>query len=333
MICKKYELWEKDEYSYARAEGFLPNIMNYTHEDEEIRPCMIVVPGGAYFFLAPSEGEIVARKFYEFGYNTFVLSYTVNPLCDAPLHEQPSRDLSRAIRYIRANGAALKVNPKKLVICGFSAGGHLCGTICVHHADISEENPRYKGFSNKPDAAILSYPVISSGEYAHRGSFDALIGPDGSNEEKEYYSLEKHVSKDAPPCFIWQTAADETVPVENSYLFARALKDEGVPFSHHVFPEGQHGLSTADADFANSNFGEPYVMDQYFRVVAGVKAKKIPIKKEIEEMMDFFKSQYAPKNEGVPKNKGNEGVPENEGNEYAAMWTELARMWLKQLSI
>lgn len=313
MKKEEITLWQEDEYTYPRAQGFVPNIMTYIHEDDEIHPCMIVVPGGAYCFVSPSEGELVAKKFYEFGYNAFVLTYTVNVLCDTPLNNQPMKDLSRAIRYLRKNCECLQIDPNKVAICGFSAGGHLCGSVCVHHGDIGDENPKYNNISNKPNAAILSYPVITAGEYAHQGSFDALLGFYATAEEKEYYSLEKQVNEDVPPCFLWQTVTDETVPVENSYLFAQALKEKKIPFAHHIFSEGRHGLSTADEAFGKCEFGEPYTMKQTFLVTEAVKSGEIPVAEEVRIRMEFYENQ---------------GVPQVEANPEAAVWTEMARLWL-----
>lgn len=164
MKREKIVIWEKEEYNYPMAFGFVPNMMAYLHDDAAVRPCMLVVPGGGYCGVSPTEGEIVAKKFYEKGFHTFVLTYTTNLLMQAPLKKQPMKDLSRAIRIIRERAEKERINPHQLVICGFSAGAHLCGSICVHYADVEDENETYKEISNRPDAAILSYPVITSGE-------------------------------------------------------------------------------------------------------------------------------------------------------------------------
>src|SRR5699024_6037393 len=172
--------------------------------------------GGAYRNASPSEGHLPAEEFYRAGHNVFVLAYTVN-LLDEPLKLQPLRDISRAVRMIRKNAEKYSVDPEKIALCGFSAGGHLCASLCVHFGDITDPAPRYQAVSDRPDAAILSYPVITSGEYAHRDSMTALLGSEPTEEELEYMSLEKHVTADATPCFLWQTVTDATVPVENSY--------------------------------------------------------------------------------------------------------------------
>ena len=245
MIGERIELWHKEEYHYPAAHGFIPIMVSYIHEDELMHPAMLVVPGGGYRLVSPSEAHLVAMEFYQAGYNVFVLEYTVNPLDEAPLKLQPLNDISRAMRMIRFRAEQLHVLSDRIVVCGFSAGGHLCASLCVHGADIEDPDEKYQKFSNKPDAAVLSYPVITTGKYTHKDSFVALYGKNPTRKELEYMSIEKHVTKEMPPCFIWQTATDGTVPVQNSYLLAQKCLEEGVPFAHHVFSEGVHGMSVA----------------------------------------------------------------------------------------
>ena len=117
MRKEKLTLWETEEYTYPMAMGFTPNIMTYIHdEDTQIRPVMIVVPGGGYCVVSPTEAEIVALDFYEKGYNAFVLTYTTNLLMQIPLGDQPMKDLSRAIRYVRKNADDFHADPDKVVI-------------------------------------------------------------------------------------------------------------------------------------------------------------------------------------------------------------------------
>ena len=226
MRHERINLWEKTEYTYSAAFGFMPNLRTYLHEDGEARPCMLVIPGGGYRFVSPSEGEIVAKWFYEKGYQAFVGTYTTDILGMEPLKMQPLKDISRMVRIIRSRAAEFGVLPEQILICGFSAGAHLCGSLCVHWQDVPDE--KYPGISNRPAGAILSYPVITSGEFAHRDSFTALLGPDATAEELEYMSLETQVTEAAPPVFLWQTVTDELVPVENSYLMAQALHRAGI---------------------------------------------------------------------------------------------------------
>ncbi|CDB01335.1 putative uncharacterized protein [Lachnospiraceae bacterium CAG:215] len=323
MISERYDLWETGEYDYPVAFGFIPNLVGYLHEDMEKRPCILVVPGGGYCVVSPTEGEIVALEFYKKGYNTFVCTYTTNLFGIAPLLDQPMKDLSRAIRYIRANAGAFHVKENELTICGFSAGGHLCGSVCVHYEDVKDENPKYSDISNKPDAAILSYPVITSGEKAHRGSFESLLGKDASEEQLSYMSLEKHVTPDTPPCFLWQTATDETVPVENSYLFAEACRANGVSYAHHVFSKGKHGLSLANEEWASGNFGGQYTVEQIECQVEAAEEGVLPLP---EEAVARIKKEFGMrKKEECSEEKKRIGEP----SEEVAVWSVLADTWLK----
>lgn len=316
MITKTYQIWKPEEYSYEHAFGFVPNITSYLHEDEEKRPCILVVPGGGYCVVAPSEGELVALKFYEKGYQAFVLTYTINFLQMVPLKLQPLQDISRAVRYIRKHADDFAVAEEELTVCGFSAGGHLCGSLCVHYEDIQDPSGEYDGISNRPDSAILNYPVITSGEKAHRGSFIALLGEDAALEELEYMSLEKQVTGQTPPCFLWATATDETVPVENSEMYIRACRKKGVPCAFHMFSSGRHGLSLADDDWANGVHMSPYTEEQLVRVMRKVQSGEITVPERIRKEWEEERQK-----------EGKARVPEPE----AAVWPELADAFLKKL--
>lgn len=324
----RVNIWEQGEYTYPAAYGFLPNIRTYLHEDAQIRPAMLVVPGGGYCMVCPHEGEIIAKEFYERGMNAFVLTYTTDITMSVPLKRQPMEDLSRALRLIRKNSGEYGIDPERIAICGFSAGGHVCASVCTHFADIIEENPAYAPFSNRPDAAILSYPVITSGKYTHQPSMDALMGYDPSEEEKEYYCLEKQVSEQTPPCFLWQTAEDGLVPVENSYLFAESLKAHGVPFAHYVFPYGGHGLSLASEDFFLGKHGEPYTFEQLNLALEQIRkhtALNVSERRYAELTEQFFgePAQDTPAEPAAPTDL----------NPYpdVRMWPELADLWLKKV--
>ena len=140
MKHTRINIWNKGEYSYEAAYGFEPNIRTYIHDDDEVRDCMLVVPGGGYCMVVPSEAEVVAKTFYEKGMNAFVLSYTTDITFSIPLLNQPLKDISRAVRLIRSKSTEFNIDPDRLVICGFSAGGHLCGSLCVHYDDVTEED-------------------------------------------------------------------------------------------------------------------------------------------------------------------------------------------------
>ncbi len=322
MIIKRFDLWEQGEYSYPMAFGFMPNITAFIHdEDTQKRPGIIVVPGGGYRVVSPTEGEIVAREFYKEGYQAFVCTYTTNLLGAVPLNDQPMKDLSRAVRFVRKAAEEFKVLTNQVIICGFSAGAHLCGSLCVHFKDVSDV--RYEEISNRPDAAILSYPVITSGEYAHRDSFNALLGENPSEEQLAYVSLEKQVKSNTPPCFLWQTATDEAVPVENSYLMAEALHKQGISYAHHVFSSGKHGLSLANEAWARGEYGETDTMEQINRIVECIKQGIIELSEpEKQKILDSF---------DYDEEKGKEMLKANIPNEEAAVWPVLADMWLKSV--
>ncbi|MBR6321868.1 MAG: alpha/beta hydrolase [Lachnospiraceae bacterium] len=322
----EYVLYEPGEYKYPAAYGFVPFLHSYLHEDAEIRPVVIVAPGGGYRFVSPSEGEIVARSFYEKGYQCFVLTYSINMMDLSPLNMQPLHDISRAVRYVRKNAAKFSLDPEKLAVCGFSAAGHLCASLAVHYMDDVEENPNYAGISNRPQAAVLSYPVITSGGFAHRDSFTALLGADASEEMLHYMSLETQVTKDTVPCFLWQTVTDELVPVENSFLMAEALKKEGIPFAMHLFTDGKHGISVATQDWADRKYASPYTMAQTFALAKAVEEDRIPLPEERKAqflmMVSIFKGE-------VPAEFAEQF--RSEPNPEAAVWPALADAWMRKV--
>ncbi len=322
MKGKPIPVWKEGEYSYPFSFGFSPDMVPYLHPDDTVRPCVVVVPGGGYCMVCPPEGEIVANKFYAFGYQTFVVSYTTNLFMSAPLLTQPMRDLSRAIRLIRSRAQEFRVDPDRIILCGFSAGAHLCASLCVHHRDCTD--PEMNDVSPRPDGAILSYPVITSGKYAHQGSFQALLGEDiyrredpEAKELLEYYSLEKQVSESTPPCFLWQTATDELVPVENSILMARALKEHQIPFALHIFSSGAHGLSLADEDWSEQRFGDSHCFDQTLKIAEAVKSGVLPME---EEARNAFLGSLSM-----------DSLPVTPPSPEVRVWPDLAHQWLKSV--
>lgn len=211
-------------------------------EEYPPRPCVLILPGGGYRFVSPREGEPVALRFVSEGFHACVLQYSVSEdsvfptaLCEALW----------AMAEIRSHSREWHLDPEKIAVCGFSAGGHLAACLgafwnrekFLHIAGVTAEQA-------KPNALILCYPVITSGAFAHTGSFEALLGENyGNPEQMEALSLEKQVTPDMPPCFLWHTADDSTVPVQNSLLFASALSVHRIPYELRVFESGPHGLS------------------------------------------------------------------------------------------
>ena len=317
------QIWKDGEYDYAAAYGFTPNIFAYLHNDDDKRDCMLIVPGGGYCMCVPHEGELPAMEFFERGMNVFVLSYTTDITMSVPPRYQPLNDISRAVRLIRSRAGEYNTEGKKLVICGFSAGGHVCGSLAVHYNDIKDCDPELDKISNRPDGVILAYPVITTGEYTHADSVKALLGNDPAKDELEYFSVEKHVSSDTPPCFIWQTEEDGLVPVENSYLLAMALRKNKVKFAHYVFPAGHHGLSIANDEYFKGWSGGDYTMEQTMRAASSVKEGKgvnVSDKRKEEIVEQFFGDSDYPSMGVDPSLR-----------EDAGLWSDLAWAWIKRL--
>ena len=276
MKMIRENIWKDNEYTYEAAYGFVPNLMTYLHEEEsedkKLRPCMLVVPGGGYCMVVPPEGEAVAKEFYNRGMQAFVLTYTTDITFSVPLKMQPLQDISRAVRYIRKNSERFGIDPNQIVICGFSAGGHVCGSLGVHYKDVQDPDPDLQSVSNRPDAMFLCYPVITSGEFTHEYSMAALAGDD--SELRAYFSLENHVTEDTPPTFLWQTVEDNLVPIENSMMFANSCRKAGVPYAYYAFPFGWHGLSVHTDAWRNGDFGEDYTMEQVKNAVQAIREGK-----------------------------------------------------------
>ncbi len=221
-----------------RLIGFIPqNYEEYCNCRR--RPAVLILPGGGYAFTSEREATPIAVEFLSCGAAAFVLHYSVAPdryptsLCQA----------YAAIRQIRKNADEWNIDVNKIFVIGFSAGGHLAASSGVlWNSDVAKKHG-FDGESHRPNGMILSYPVITGGEKAHRGSFDNLLGENASPEMVEYLSLENRVTSDTPRTFLWHTYEDQVVPVENSLLLASALVKNGIPIEMHIFPHGGHGLS------------------------------------------------------------------------------------------
>ncbi len=252
MIYEVLPIWEKGEYN-GKKKDFEPTLAVYALEGKKKRPTVLVCPGGGYSFTSQREAEPIAMRFLKEGYNAFILYYS----CEPNRHPQPLLDATRAMCMIRDNCEKWHVDPEKIAVIGFSAGGHLATSLCTCY--MLPELQNIKGMEkgkNRPDLLISCYPVITSGEKAHRGSFDNLCGDDKALADS--LSLEKCVHDDMPPAFIWHTFTDGGVPVENSLLLASAMKEHNVPFELHIFPNGCHGLSTVDAETCGAESCDPH---------------------------------------------------------------------------
>lgn len=204
---------------------------------------VIICPGGGYARLAAShEGIDVAKTFNEWGVAAFVLIYRLPS--DSIMEQKeigPLQDAQRAIQLVRLNAAKWKVNPKKVGIMGFSAGGHLASTAGTHFDKAVIENKQHT--SLRPDFLVLLYPVISfTDSLAHKGSRDNLIGKNPSEENIKYYSNELQVTKKTPPVFLVHARDDGTVKVRNSLTFYEKAQQHHVPAEIHLFEKGGHGF-------------------------------------------------------------------------------------------
>ncbi len=224
-------------------EDLSPKLTCMIHDSQPERrfPAVIAVPGGSYEHCSKREGEPCAARWYAQGYNGFVLEYS----CGHISYPTQLLELAAAVEYIRENADALCCDGR-IILCGFSAGGHLAASLAVHHGKFS------KVFSEsiRPDGAVLCYPVISSGEYRHQLSSDNIAHDDAIRRE---ISLENHVSADTVPCFIWHCADDDIVPAENSLMMASALSRCGIPYELHIFPQGGHGIAMCDITTLKDN--------------------------------------------------------------------------------
>lgn len=205
------------------------------------RSTIVVLPGGGYGGHADHEGSAFALWLNQQGITCFVLHYRLGP--QGYKHPAMLHDAAKAIRYVRFHAADWNLDAHKIGIIGSSAGGHLTATLLTHFdAGNSQAADPVDRVSSRPDLGILCYPVITLGEFTHQGSKLNLLGENPSAELVEHLSNELQVTPQTPPCFIWHTWEDQAVPVENTLLFAKALRQNGVHFDLHVYEKGAHGL-------------------------------------------------------------------------------------------
>ncbi len=242
MNRKTIRLWEEQAPNFVKG-GFKPYIDTFLLESEERHGMVLVFPGGAYGGRADHEGSVIAKKFNSFGFHSAVVHYRVAP----ERHPAPILDAARAVSIARENTDDWKIRPGKLAVCGFSAGGHLAASLAVYHGTVMEFIDDKSLVRNcRPDAAILCYPVINFSEFTHKGSVENLLGKSPSEEMIRTMSLELNVHPGVPPTFLWHSANDNAVPVENSLLLCQALSKEKIPFELHVFPNAPHGTGLAE---------------------------------------------------------------------------------------
>ena len=205
------------------------------------RPAVLVLPGGGYARQADHEAEPVAEWLSALGIHAFVLRYRVAP----ERHPAPLEDAKEAMLHIRGGDHGLAVDPGRVGVLGFSAGGHLAATLSTARATGSAHLDVPAAV---PDLTVLCYPVVSYTQSVHQGSVDNLLGDAPSSDLLAELSAERHVTAATPPAFVWHTADDAAVPVSHSLGYAGALMSAGVPAELHVFPHGRHGLGLASEE-------------------------------------------------------------------------------------
>lgn len=227
------------------------------------RPFILIIPGGGYNHYGRHETEQIALKMASLGFSSAVLFYRIKPT----KFPEPLLDAAQAVSLVRKNSKKWNINPDKIILLGFSAGAHVAASLGAYW-----NSNLISSFSNlppqeiKPNALVLSYPVITADEnFCHKGSIDALLENLSEDEKKKLVeasnsknlrsvvSIEEHVTKDFPPSFIWHTLADEAVPAENTIFLAQALRRAKVEFEYHLFSRGRHGLALSCAQTANAD--------------------------------------------------------------------------------
>ena len=210
------------------------------------RPAILIFPGGGYKHHSPREAEPVALQFSAAGFQSCVLYYSVKENARYP---RPMQDASRAIAHIRRNAARYNVDPERIFVLGFSAGGHLAGAMGTMYAREEIAFPGMQPGENRPAGMILCYAVLTHAEYNRSvGSYKQLLQqPDPDEEQRRPLAPETYVSASTVPAYIWHTAADKGVSVRNSIDFAAELAKHGIPYEMHIFPRGPHGTALANA--------------------------------------------------------------------------------------
>lgn len=284
MVLDKIDLYKY--FNLERKSGYGGYLNVYAHTElteilpvKAIRPAMLIVPGGGYTFVSQREDEPIALKFLDDGYNCFSLDYTVN-VAGYPVQ---LIEIALSVAYIRENAEKYCINPNKICAVGFSAGGHLVGSLATRYNDqemlkIINKTPEQV----RPDAVIPCYAVVSfCKEDAHGTTRDVVTGKD--ENLIEYLDVVKSVRKDCPPAFIWATKEDDLVPATNSLKLALAYQKVGASYELHIFEKGWHGLSTGDEQSNYDKDGNGIVFEC---------AKWIPLAKQWLKNKGFLVKYY-----------------------------------------
>lgn len=251
MIVQKIDLYK--HFSLPRPYGNGGYLDIYVHDNKEyaynnLRPAMLVIPGGGYEWVSLREKEPIVFEYLTEGFNCFALTYSINEQSKYP---NPLLEAVMAMLYIKQTAEQYHTNPEKVCGIGFSAGGHLLGLLVTAYANKEiREIFGEECLHAKLNGAIFSYPVILT-ENTHAGSIQNITG--GDKNLLSVVDISKNINKDSTPAFIWTTVDDELVPSESSLELALAYKRAGVPFELHMFKEGEHGLSTAKEEVETIN--------------------------------------------------------------------------------
>lgn len=218
----------------ASVKGYLQDDYD-TLAAHKVRPALVICPGGAYRWRSPREKDPPALEFLSMGYQVFILEYSCREQAGG---YRPLRELAQTVCEIRRRHEEWHIDPEKIAVLGFSAGGHLAASLGALWNDAELALPVKSG----PDALVLCYPVISTGMFAHEESAEWVSG--GDEEVREKLHLWDQITPDFPPTFLWHGGGDSSVPPENSLLLAVELKKNGIPLEYHLFGSGAHGIST-----------------------------------------------------------------------------------------
>lgn len=221
---------------------YIPDVWKEVDEGQTF-PCTVICPGGSYWWCSEREAEPVALRMLGNGIAAAVVNYA----CQYQHYPLQLLEILAAITYIRRNSKSLHIDPERIAVMGFSAGGHAACTAGLFWQEkLAEDALGIAYGEDKPNGMILCYPVITSGEYTHEGSMKCLLGDEPDAELTAKMSLENQVTENAPKAFIWHTSEDGLVPVENYLLIATALHKKGIDVEMHIYPKGGHGLSLCD---------------------------------------------------------------------------------------
>ena len=252
MIYKKILLKDIDK-RFDNESATLRIYISERNESVQLRPGLLICPGGGYTFCSPREAEPIAFRFLSEGFNCFILNYTVNKKYPAPHLE-----LGLVLSYIRQHEKEFDLIPNSLSIVGFSAGGHLVGTYGYLYQEIAKEL-LIDSELIRPRAIIMGYPVTLMDERAHRDTREVISG--GDKELMKKLDIPSHVDNKYPPTFLWATKDDEMVPVINTTLMEKALESSGITYECHVFESGRHGGAVANRSCYSKMEFEPKMND------------------------------------------------------------------------